>query len=53
MELSKKLIHKIQSGQLTKFDLARKIGISRVTLDTRLEKGNWKKAELFLAQKYA
>lgn len=53
MELSKKLQLKIDTGQITKIDLAEKIGIARVTLDTRLLKGNWKKSELFLAQKIA
>ena len=53
MELSKRLKEKIESGLITKSDLAKKIGIARVTLDSRLTKGNWKKGELFLAQKYA
>lgn len=35
-------------GSITKMDLAEKLGISRVTLDARLEKGNWKKSELHL-----
>jgi len=38
-------------GRITKRDLANKLGISRVTLDTRLEKGNWKKGEIFLVKK--
>jgi len=32
----------------SKEDLAKMIGISKVTLYTRLEKGNWKKGELAL-----
>lgn len=48
MELSKKLLNIIETGQITKWDLAIKLGISRVTLDTRLQKGNWKKSELHL-----
>lgn len=28
--------------------LAEKLGISRVTLDTRLEKDNWKKGEIII-----
>ena len=38
----------IQAGRLTKIELAERLGISRVTLDTRLQKGNWKKSELHL-----
>ena len=38
----------VQSGLITKWDLAIKLGISRNTLDTRLDKNNWKKSELFL-----
>ena len=48
MELSKKVLSIIESGQITKWDMAIKLGISRVTLDTRLQKGNWKKSELHL-----
>ena len=48
MELSKRIKDKINNGQITKFDLALFLGISRVTLDTRLEKDNWKKGELAL-----
>lgn len=32
----------------SKIWLAEKIGISRVTLDTRLEKDNWKRSEIAL-----
>lgn len=48
MEVTEKIKHKIYYGGLTKFDLAIKLGISRVTLDTRLDKSNWKKGELSL-----
>lgn len=48
MEITKRVRQKIDAGQITKFDLALKLGISRVTLDTRLEKDNWKKGELAL-----
>ena len=43
---STRIRQKINTGQITKFDLAEKLGISRVTLDTRLQKDNWKKGEL-------
>lgn len=46
MNTSKRMQQQIDSGQITKFDLAEKLGISRVTLDTRLTKDNWKKGEL-------
>lgn len=46
MELTKRIRQKLDAGQITKFDLAEKLGISRVTLDTRLVKDNWKKGEL-------
>lgn len=48
MEITNKVKQKIYFGGLTKFDLAEKLGISRVTLDTRLDKSNWKKGELSL-----
>ena len=32
----------------SKIWLSEKLGISRVTLDTRLEKDNWKKSEIAL-----
>lgn len=32
--------------KLSKEELAEKIGISRPTLNTRLERGNWKKGEI-------
>lgn len=31
--------------QMNKFELAEELGISRPTLNTRLEKSNWKKGE--------
>lgn len=33
---------------ITKYDLAKRLGISRTTLDKRLDLGGWKKGELFL-----
>ena len=36
------------NGDITKLELSEQLGISRVTLDTRLQKGNWKKGELHL-----
>lgn len=53
MEITKRIKEKIDTRQLTKLDLAKELGISRVTLDTRLEKGNWKKAEIYLLKKIA
>ena len=38
----------IDSGEITKKDLSDTLGIARGTLDTRLERGNWKKGEVFL-----
>ena len=35
-------------SEITKFDLAKKLEIARVTLDTRLEKRNWKKGEILI-----
>lgn len=37
----------------TKEDLAGKIGITRPTLNTRLEKGNWKKGEIAIIKQIA
>ena len=48
MEAIEKVNQKLSIGLLTKMELAEKLGISRVTLDTRLEKNNWKKSELHL-----
>ena len=38
---------------MTKTDLAEKLGITRVTLDTRLKKENWKKGEIVLLKQIA
>ena len=51
MELTKRMIEKIQQGLITKTELAKRLGIARVTLNTRLEKSNWKKSELYLLSK--
>ncbi len=48
MEAIKKVKSKIDFGEITKTELAEKLGISRVTLDTRLALDNWKKSELHL-----
>lgn len=53
MDAVEKIKNRLEMGDLTKFELAEKLGISRVTLDARLEKCNWKKAELYLLQKIA
>lgn len=42
---------KIDSEEITKTWLSEFIGVSRVTLDTRLKKSNWKKGELSLLKK--
>jgi DNA-binding NtrC family response regulator len=36
----------LNSNQITKFDLAEKLGIGRPTLDVRIKKHSWKKGEL-------
>lgn len=38
----------IDNRSITKEDLAEEIGISRTTLNVRLDKSNWKKSELIL-----
>jgi hypothetical protein len=43
--IMKKIALKLIEFQ-SKVWLADKLGISRVTLDTRIEKGNWKKGEM-------
>ena len=48
MEITKRIINKLDANQITKIELAEKLGISRVTLDTRLRKSNWRKGELSL-----
>lgn len=48
MEITEKIKSKLDTGYITKIELSESLGISRVTLDTRLEKSNWKKAELYL-----
>lgn len=53
MEAITTIKSKIESGIITKTELSEKLGISRVTLDTRLSKGNWKKGELFLLKSIA
>ena len=44
--MKKKALKLIESQ--SKIWLAGKLGISRVTLDTRLEKDNWKKGEIII-----
>ena len=53
MEISKRIKQKLYSGHITKIDLADRLGISRVTLDTRLQKDNWKKGEKELLKSIA
>lgn len=47
-ELTKIVKDRLATSSLTKFELAEMLGITRVTLDSRLEKSNWKKAEQYL-----
>ena len=51
MEIVKQIKNKIAKGELTKMELHKKTGLSRVTINTRLEKGNWKKIELLALSK--
>lgn len=53
IDINSRIKSKIESGIITKTDLSESLGISRVTLDTRLDKGNWKKGELFLLRSIA
>ena len=48
MKITNLIRAKIENEEITKMWLSDFIGISRVTLDTRLKKGNWKKGELSL-----
>ena len=43
-----KLDKKIHHVNLTKSELSDVLGISRPTLDTRLERSNWKKGEIVI-----
>ena len=53
MEVTQKIKSKIDSKIITKLELSEMLGISRVTLNTRLDKSNWKKSELYLLRKIA
>jgi len=48
MEQVKTIKNRLLTGAITKVELAEKLGITRVTLDSRLERNNWKKSELHL-----
>jgi DNA-binding NtrC family response regulator len=50
--ITKEIEQKIALGYITKTELADMLGITRVTLDTRLKKGNWKKGERHLLLNY-
>lgn len=41
-----KIMAMLNSGRITKYNLAEKLGIGRPTLDTRLKNNSWKKGEL-------
>ena len=51
MTITKSVQEKIDNQNITKMWLSEFLGVSRVTLDTRLQKGNWKKGELSLLEK--
>ena len=51
MGISDRIKEKLNSGLITKTELSKTLGITRVTLDTRLNKNNWKKSELYLLNK--
>ena len=51
MTITRSIQEKIDNQNITKMWLSDFLGVSRVTLDTRLQKGNWKKGELALLQK--
>lgn len=48
IKATKKAKDLIETGKITKFDLALKIDIARNTLDTRLSKMNWRKGEILI-----
>jgi outer membrane lipoprotein-sorting protein len=48
MKITETIRYKLDSQQITKMWLSDYLGVSRVTLDTRLEKSNWKKGEIAL-----
>lgn len=45
-----KAVRLIDTGAMSKTELADKVGIQRATLYTRLEKMNWKIGELYVLQ---
>lgn len=53
MEVTKKVKQRLDAGMITKIDLAELLGITRVTLDTRLRRENWKKGEIVLIKQMA
>lgn len=50
MKATEKVLTKIQTGKITKSDLADTLGISRPTLDKRIINDSWKKGELKLIE---
>lgn len=50
MKPTDKVKAKIETGQITKFDLAKELGIGRPTLDRRLKNEKWKKGEIAIIQ---
>ena len=45
------LVYQFRNNSSNDNDLSEKLGISKVTLYTRLKKSNWKKSELALIEK--
>lgn len=50
MKATEKVLMKIQTGNATKIELAKSLGISRPTLDKRIVSDSWKKGELKLIE---
>ena len=48
MNITEKVNNLLVTNKFNKTELAEKIVIQRKTLYTRLEKGNWKKGEIFI-----
>lgn len=52
MEVTKMIKARLDWGLITKYELAEQLGITRVTLDRRLKKSDWKKGELEILKKF-
>lgn len=51
MNLTEKIKQLLDSKSITRTELSQKLGITRKTLNVRLEKSNWKKLEVIELQK--